>query len=410
MSAEFKSLEEDELCNILRRFYASLVSKEGKTYSKSSLIGMRGAIQRHLTGGTVKRIINIVSGPQFKSANDVLAGKIKKMKIDGEDKAKSYPPINQADLEKIFSTKTLLVDDPTSLLFKTFFELCLHFGRRGREGLRDLKKKDLVFHVDEVGVEYCTLGFNPSEKNHQGISKRDCEHDQRLYGTGGSRCPLISLKKYVNKLHPECIALFQRAKDTNWVGEDIWYCNSPVGANTLAKFMGIISQKAGLKTTYSNHSIRATTVTTLREAGVHVNDIMAVTGHKCAQSIMSYSKTSEHARRHMSHQLSAQAGYMIETASPAKKKFAIPAALGRAPETNTSLPEITFPVPPKASNIDIISKGNELAIPENLVSNSQVVKVNKAGDYNASMAIANAIFPHAEGCTFNLTGCTFNFK
>lgn len=398
------------MCNVLRRFYASLVTKDGKTYSKSALIGIRGAIQRHLTGGTCKRIINIVSGPQFKSANDVFLGKIKKMKREGLDVSKSHPPISQYDIEKMYSSKTLSDDNPTALQMKIFFELCLHFGRRGREGLRELNKKDLVFSTDEVGVEYVTLGFNPSEKNHQGDSKRDKEHDQRLYGTGGQNCPLISVKKYLNKLNPSCTALFQRPKDKNWEGELIWYVNQPVGANTIAKFMGIISKRAGLHNTYSNHSIRATTVTTLREAGVHVNDIMAVTGHKCAQSIMSYSKTSEQERRHMSHQLSAQAGYSIETASPAKKKILPSAAVGKPPTSPPKPRAITLNVQPNSGSLDIVGKGNEIAIPEKALSSSQMVSVTKEGDYNSSLAFATAIFPHAQGCTFNLSGCTFNFK
>lgn len=98
-----------------------MVSKEGKSYSKSALIGIQGAIQHHLTSGKTKRIINIVSGPQFKPANDVLIGKIKKMKRDGLDVSKSHPPISHYDKEKMYNSKTLTDENPTALQMKIFF-------------------------------------------------------------------------------------------------------------------------------------------------------------------------------------------------------------------------------------------------------------------------------------------------
>lgn len=408
----------------MRRFYGELVNKDGKAYSRSSTVSIRGAIQRHLTGAEFQRVINLVSGPNFKSANDVLSGALKEMKKEGLDHSKSYPPINDTDISLLYSTGTLSDMDPTRLQYKIFFELCLHFGRRGREGLRELNKDQLVFELDEVGVEYVTLCFNPSEKNHQGLAKRDTEHDQRLYGTGSIYCPLKSLKKYINLLHPSCNALFQKPKP-NYATSAVWYCNSPVGQNTLAKFMSKISKKAGLKTIYSNHSIRATTVTTLRNAGVHVNDIMAVTGHKCAQSIMSYSKTAPAARRHMSHTLSVQTGYKVSTTTPKKKKSVVAAALGRDPNTPAIEFKASLSTPEKQTEISVqmspgkVLKGSVVHVPKSVSFNmsedveipcSQVVKRDNRSDGSRTVAVAKALFPNAQGCTFNMQGCTFHFS
>lgn len=336
----FETLEEDALNNMLRKFYAELHNQDGKKYSRSALLGIRAAIQRFLTSGAVSRKINIINGEAFKPANEVLVGLLRKLKQDGQDKSKSHPAISEFELAKLYTSGALSDENPISLQNKVFFEVCLHFGRRGREGLRELKKEHFCFVFDEVGVEFVTLCFNPAEKNHQGFNLKDTEHDQRLYGTGAANCPLVSLKKYINLLHPDCPFFFQRPREGDLDGASTWYINSPVGVNKISAFMSRISKQAGLQKTYTNHSIRATTVTSLRKKGVHVNDIMAVTGHKCPQSIMSYSTTTETARRQMSHALSSVAGYNITTASPKKSLKKPSAALGKAPPSLPTRPEV----------------------------------------------------------------------
>lgn len=164
------------------------------------------------------------------------------------------------------------------------------------------------------------LIFLKITSEHQGLqpfgkkSPGGCKKSGRTWSTSlwdwGENCPLHSLKKYLAKLHPACQWLFQRP-DPNFEKKESWYINSPVGSKTIAKFMSKIASSAGLGKPYTNHSIRATTVTTLRNQGVHANDIMAVTGHQSAQSINSYSVVSETKCRQLSHQLSVMAGYSL---------------------------------------------------------------------------------------------------
>lgn len=69
--------------------------------------------------------------------------------------------------------------------------------------------------------------------------------------------------------------------------------------------MATISKKAGLKHIYTNHCIRATTVTRLRDAGIAPTDIINVTGHRSVQSLEHYSKPSGDVRKLMSNTLSS---------------------------------------------------------------------------------------------------------
>lgn len=146
-------MPEKELCAILRKFYGELATKEGEEYSRSSILPMLAAIQRHITGAPFNCFIIVVSGPQFRPANDIIQGKLKKMKREGLDFSHHYPAIPQEDINKMYSTNTLSEDNPTALQLKVYFELGLHFGRRGREGLRDLQKSQIVFKIGEVGNE-----------------------------------------------------------------------------------------------------------------------------------------------------------------------------------------------------------------------------------------------------------------
>lgn len=125
---EFEYLPKEDLCQLLRRFYGELLAKDGRSYSRSSILGIRAAIQRHLTGPCYKRVINIVTGPEFRAANEVIIGKLRELKKKGFDTSKAHPPIADEDLKKIYSSNALNNDDLTGLQLKVFFEMSFQFG------------------------------------------------------------------------------------------------------------------------------------------------------------------------------------------------------------------------------------------------------------------------------------------
>ena len=78
-----------------------------------------------------------------------------------------------------------------------------------------------------------------------------------------------------------------------------------VSENTRGKKMKVISQQAELSTTYTNHSIRATTITILDRIGLEARHIMSVSGYGNESSIKSYSKTDENTKTNMAGSLMA---------------------------------------------------------------------------------------------------------
>ncbi|CAC5384014.1 unnamed protein product [Mytilus coruscus] len=121
---------------------------------------------------------------------------------------------------------------------------------------------------------------------------------------GDPLCPVLSFKLYLEKLHPALDELWQRTKDSYDISDTTWYRKAPIGKNSLAVMMPEISERAKLSRRYTNHSIRATSITAMDEAGIEARHIMRASGHRSEASIHSYSKRlSEKKQREMSDSL-----------------------------------------------------------------------------------------------------------
>ena len=218
------------------------------------------------------------------------------------DKSQHKKAIQSGDIEKMYAMKILSNDSPESLLHKVFFEIGLHFGRRGREGWRDLRKDSFCFKWDDIisNVRYVTLNFHESTKKNHGVERMH-DKDQRMYSTpDNNMCPVNSLELYLRKLSPKSDAFLQIPKKNITTSEDIWY-HGVLGKNTIANMMKTISKKAGLTEDYTNHCIRATTSTVLAHTNVEHNDIISVTGHKYPKSLLPCIRScSNEKRREMS--------------------------------------------------------------------------------------------------------------
>jgi hypothetical protein len=78
-------------------------------------------------------------------SNLVYEGKLKRQ---GKDLTKHKKAIVKADLNKMYVSGVVGDYNPISLQRKVFFELGLHFGRRGQENWRSLMKDSCVVKTD----------------------------------------------------------------------------------------------------------------------------------------------------------------------------------------------------------------------------------------------------------------------
>ena len=145
----------------------------------------------------------------------------------------------------------------------------------------DLQNRRYVYQaVDEVN------------KNHrENDDTQGSTTDGKMYEQPGPLCPFKTFELYLSKLYPELKFLSQRPKQAIQTTDDnCWYCNVPVGKNTIGNFMKDISRAADMSKQHTNHSIRATAVTVLDHSNFEARHIMRVTGHKSEASIRSYSR------------------------------------------------------------------------------------------------------------------------
>ena len=167
-----------------------------------------------------------------------------------------------------------------------------------------MKKTDFSFHGSGDN-KYIALRDH-STKNHRGDSKDDNESQgERLYVMPSNPlCPVISFVKYLSMLHPDCDYFWQRPKPIEKNPVDIWFDKASLGKNTLGDKMKNLSKQLNLSKLYTNHSLRATTITLLDNKGFKARHIMSISGHKTESSIRSYSRTDDTQKRKIAKALS----------------------------------------------------------------------------------------------------------
>ena len=281
-----------ELDNYLRHFYAEARTKDGEPYSRSSLLGIRNAIERYLNNPPLNRGISITKGIDFQASNKLLQSQIKLNKRENKENTKHKPPMPEADLQKLKSSGVIRGDNPWGLLRNVWFHINLYWCRRGREGQRELTKQSFQFLMDESGREYVSMTHDEATKNHPGgiDDVSSVEKEARMYSTSDDQLfdGLNCLKMYLQKLNPRCEALFQFPKRAVTKEDQVWYDNKPLGVNKLAGMMKEISKLASLSKIYTNHSVRATAITLWSDRQVPSRHIMAISGHRSEASLRNY--------------------------------------------------------------------------------------------------------------------------
>ena len=284
----------EELADVLKKIYAEARRADGAPYTKNSLCSIRFCLKRYFKA---VNNINIINGKEFDEVNSVYKAQCTALKKNGLSKTEHKPAIADEDITKLYESGVFNTETPATLQNKVFFEIMFYFCRRGRQNLRELKKDDFALKVNAQGQRYVVKTKDELTKNHR-VDDAQAEEGGMMISNGGPLCPVYSFEKYLSHLNPLNEFLFQRPK-LKISGSEIWYDNMVVGANTLGKKMKCISKQANLSLQYTNHSIRATTITILDRNGYEARHIMAVSGHRNESSIKSYSKTDETTKNKM---------------------------------------------------------------------------------------------------------------
>ncbi|CAC5375819.1 unnamed protein product [Mytilus coruscus] len=249
--------------------------------------------------------IDIIKDIRFKRLNDIFKAVTTQLKHGGLGKTDHTLSLDEDDLSKLYGSVALNTDTPCGLLHKVWFDIMFYLCRRGRENLRGMNKTTFAITQDSKGREYVYQVVDELDKNHRETD--DTITEAHMYAVNGHPlCPVASFRKYLSKLHPRNNDLWQKPVDQFTDSQDVWYYNQSLGKNTLSSLMRTISQQARLSREFTNHSIRATSITVLDINKFSDRDIMSVSGHKSESSIKNYTgKVSTTRRFEMSSALSA---------------------------------------------------------------------------------------------------------
>ncbi|KAJ1159373.1 hypothetical protein NDU88_012040 [Pleurodeles waltl] len=300
---EFENLSKSDLAMILREFYATVRTSDSQHYSVSSYVCMRAGINRYINDPPYRRNFNIMRDSEFNSANNVFLATLKKLKKEGKDATDSHPAISPVDMQKLKKSKVLNTNTPDGLIRTVWFNIQIHFARRGRKGQRELPANAFKILTDPQGFKYATLAFDEKTKS----LSDPREYRGIMYASGHKgQCPVAALEKYLSKLPPNPSCFYLKAKRipaSLLESTPVWYENRPLGKNTLGGMMSALSREANLSRNYTNHSIRATSIQILSDAGLETREIMTLTGHKKDLSVRAYWAPTEAQRKTWSHLL-----------------------------------------------------------------------------------------------------------
>ncbi|XP_070572604.1 zinc finger MYM-type protein 2-like [Ptychodera flava] len=301
---EIETFTAATLDTALCTFYAEVRTQKGELYTKKSLQSLRYGIQRFFNQPPMRRNFDIVDGEDFSNSRKMFSAVCKQLKSQGKGNVVHKPAILPGDLAKIATYFSSSNSDAKVLLHKVWFNIMLYFCRRGREGQRDLRAENFEIKTDDCGNKYVIQVGSEVTKNHQ------CDDDGVsggvMYANNSPQCPVLAFELYRSKMNRRCDALFQRPRDNYNTEDAVWFDNKPIGKNTLSTMMASISTAAELSQRYTNHSIRATSITLLSEAGFNNRHIMSVSRHRNEGSISSYVRdTSIQQKKQMAETLSS---------------------------------------------------------------------------------------------------------
>lgn len=78
-STDFENWKEKYLAGTLTKSYAEVNTQKGESNSRAALMGIRASVQRYILDPPINATFKIISGSEFKKANNVLAGRVKEL-------------------------------------------------------------------------------------------------------------------------------------------------------------------------------------------------------------------------------------------------------------------------------------------------------------------------------------------
>ena len=184
---------------------------------------------------------------------------------------------------------------PRQLQKKVQFDIRFYFARRGAENMHKMTKTTFAVKLDkQTGIKYVIRAEYEATKNHK-ANENDIVTGYMPSMVDKKYCPVRSFIMYTEALHPTSESLWQTLKSNLFPtdGQKVWYGPGNVGHNSLDSFMTKLAKSCGFQQKhYTNHSLRASGITTLKRNNYNDKQIMSITGHRSSASLAIYKKVA----------------------------------------------------------------------------------------------------------------------
>ncbi len=185
---------------------------------------------------------NILSADEFAGSRAVLNGKAIALREKGKGKRKKKADCSTEEEEAAIWRSGVLGDSsPQSLNYTVFFQTSQNFGTRGCQEHHQLCVEDLKFVRNHTTgeTEYVEWVEGITKTRQGGLTKKERRVPQRMFATGGDRCPVAILEKLISKrplLLRSCGPLYLTPLQY-FSGKDVWFSRQKVGVNKINAYV-----------------------------------------------------------------------------------------------------------------------------------------------------------------------------
>lgn len=301
------SISKTEAPRLLKHFFVEIRQttneNKGKEYEPGTLQTYRNGLRRYFLERVCPPAPDNFDIDNFEDVATMLSVKKKDLKKKGfGNKPNAAQPLEDDEVEKMWSTGAIGLQNPRSLLRLVWWNNVTHLGMRAFKEQYDCQLDD--FTITEQYVEYKERQTKNRQGDEGSATKRARKYNNKIWKTdGGERDPYRAFTEYVgHRPKGEKVPRNFFLTPVENPISNVWYKMVPVGRNKLAKQMQEIASFASLDGKFTNSSGRKTVIQSLRDE-FHPLEISELTGHADPGSIASYSHNPLEKQRRMSNKL-----------------------------------------------------------------------------------------------------------
>ena len=296
-----ESQDPEVICKWFCRFVMETRKNDGSPYPPASLRSLLCGLNRVLQRNKAPFSVMDKTDHRFRDLQKTLDSLSSDLHRQGVGAVKHTAKVIDPKHEDIFWQKGLLGYSTPKVLQRTvFFYTGLHFVLRGIQEQHDLvplqftrEPQDRSVYHSSVYYEYIEFVSKNNQHRFKDINMRSKK--VRAYAVPGSeRCIVKLLDTYLPLLPSNSPNFYMRALE-KFPSDPKKCCmtNQRVGINMLKNILSELSEKAGLETHYTNHSLRATAITRMFNSGIPEKVIAENSGHRSTKALRCYERTSQ---------------------------------------------------------------------------------------------------------------------